>query len=113
MKAEVGSLLFIRDKNEPAKKRPFICIHVFTNKSGVPYDWLIVPITSTSTVGAENLVEVKHVKLTLKSYAKISNIESISWVKKIEVAKVKFEQQNVRDVKEKLEHIFKNNITDG
>lgn len=108
MKAEVGSLLFIQDKTNPAKKRPYICIHVFTNKVGVEYDWLIVPITSTSTVGDDNLVEVRHKKLTMKSYAKISNVESISWVsRKIEVAKQKFEQQHVRDVQEKLENIFK------
>jgi len=108
MKAEVGSLLFKQDNTDPAKKRPYICVHVFTNAIGIPYNWLIVPITSTATVGVDNLVEVVHKKLTLKSYAKISNIESISWVsRKIEVSKLKFCSQCVRDVQEKLENIFK------
>jgi mRNA-degrading endonuclease toxin of MazEF toxin-antitoxin module len=107
MKAEVGSLLFIEDKKDSSKKRPYICIHVFTNKAGVPYDWLIVPITSTDKVGTENLVEVEHNKLCCKSYAKINNIESISWNEKIEVAKKKFLAQYVKDVTDKLGNILK------
>lgn len=107
MKASIGSLLFIADKNDKIKKRPFICMYVFTNNAGVPYDWLVIPITSTTSVGDDNLVEVTHPKLGLKSYAKINNIESISWSKKIEVAKCKFDDENVGDVMRKLNKIFK------
>lgn len=113
MKAVVGSLLFIEDKNDAAKKRPYMCIYVFRNEAGVPYDWLIVPITSTDTASKKYLVPVGHVKLNMRSYAKISNIESISWNKKIEVAKKLFEPQYVKDVQEKLRNIFKqDDITD-
>ncbi len=111
MKAETGSLLFIKDRNDATKKRPYMCIHVFTNKAQVPYDWLIVPITSKDCVGPDNLVEIKHEKLGLKSYAKINNIESISWSDEIEVAKVKFSNKYVKDVTNKLGNIL-NNITD-
>lgn len=107
MKAVTGSLLFIQDKKQAAKKRPYMCIHVFTNEAGVPYDWLIVPITSTCTVGKNNLVEVRHRKLTLRSYAKISGVESISWNDEIQVAKHKFGDEELRDVQEKLRNIFK------
>jgi mRNA-degrading endonuclease toxin of MazEF toxin-antitoxin module len=107
MKAEVGNLLFIKDKNDISKKRPYICIHVFTNKAGIPYDWLIVPITSTDRVGIENLVQVTHSKLAVKSYAKLNNIESISWNDEIEVAKTKFNAQYVKDVTDKLGNILK------
>lgn len=107
MKAEVGSLLFIKDKNDSSKKRPYICLHVFTNRAGVPYDWLVVPITSTDSVGNENLVEVAHPKLSVPSYAKLNNIESISWNDEIEIAKKKFDAIYVRDVTEKLGNILK------
>lgn len=108
MKAEVGSLLFLKDRNDENKKRPCMCIHVFSNNAGVPYNWLIVPITSTNTVGTDNLVEVQHGKLcSVVSYAKLSNIESISWNDEIEVAKAKFLPQSVKDVTDKLRNIFK------
>lgn len=107
MKAEIGSLLFIKDKNDENKKRPCMCIHVFTNNASVPYNWLIVPITSTDKVGSDNLVEVTHGKLSARSYAKLNNIESISWNDEIEVAKRKFSAESVRDVTNKLGNIFK------
>lgn len=107
MKAEVGSLLFIEDKNDPIKKRPCMCIHIFKNTAGIPYNWLIVPITSTDKVGSDNLVEVQHCKLSARSYAKLNNIESISSNDKIEVARRKFEPQCVKDVTDKLRNIFK------
>ena len=111
MKAEVGSLLFIKDKNDENKKRPCMCIHVFTNNANVPYNWLIVPITSTNKVGSDNLVEVTHIKLcSEKSYAKLNNIESISWNDEIEIAKKKFSAESVRDVTNKLGNIFKTSI---
>ncbi len=108
MKGKAGSLFFIKDKNDATKKRPYMCIHVFTNTAGIPYNWLVVPITSIDTVGSDNLVEVAHDKLSCKSYAKLNNIESISWnSKEIEVAKKLFTQQYVRDVTDKLGNIFK------
>jgi mRNA-degrading endonuclease toxin of MazEF toxin-antitoxin module len=112
LKAEIGSLLFIKDKNDTSKKRPYICIHIFTNKVGVPYDWLIVPITSTDNVGMDNLVQIEHSKLCCKSYAKINNIESISWNEEIEVAKKKFESIYIKDVTDKLKEILTQGITD-
>ena len=110
-KAEIGSLLFIKDKNDTTKKRPYICIHIFTNKVGVPYDWLIVPITSTDNVGLDNLVEVEHNKLYCKSYAKINNIESISWNDDIEVAKKRFNNKCIRDIQSKLREVLTHDIT--
>ncbi len=107
MKAKVGSLLFIKDKNNATKKRPFMCIHVFTNTAGVPYDWLVVPITSKECVGTNNLVEVGHTKLSAKSYAKINNIESISWNDEIEVANEKVMPRYVKEVTDKLGNILK------
>lgn len=106
MKAEVGSLLFIKDKNDETKRRPYMCVYVFTNNAGVPYDWLIIPITSTNKVGMDNLVEVSHRKLCCKSYAKINNIESISWNEEIEVSKQKFGKKHVKDVIQKLSNLF-------
>lgn len=105
MKAVEGSLLFIQDKYTTAKRRPFICIHVFRNRAGVAYNWLIVPITSTHTVGESNLIEVKHERLKIPSYAKISNIESISWREEIQVVEC-FSTHYIRDVQEKLRNIF-------
>lgn len=104
-KAKQGDLLFIKDPINN-KKRPYMCIHVFTNKANVPYDWLIIPITSKVSVGFKNLIKITHPKLSLASYAKISNIESISWNDEIEVAKTSFSLQSVRDVTSKLQNIL-------
>ena len=102
MKADVGSLLFIQDKIDSNKKRPHICIHVFTNDAGIPYNWLVLPITSIDTVGKGNLVEVKHRKLKSTSYAKLNNIISIPWNDNIEVAKVNFAKKYAREVTSRL-----------
>ncbi len=109
MKAEIGSLLFIQDKNDPSKKRPHICIHVFTNTEGVPYNWLLLPITSTTVVGKDNLVEVKHQKLHSSSYAKLNNIESVAWSDGIEVSKRKFAKRYVDVCRTRLQGCFTNN----
>lgn len=106
MKARVGSLLFMQDRNDATKKRPYICVQICRNNAGVPYNWIIVPITSALTVGEDYLTEVKHKMLTLKSYAKISNIESVSWRDEIKVVKERFDTQYVRDVQKKLRNIF-------
>jgi mRNA-degrading endonuclease toxin of MazEF toxin-antitoxin module len=112
MKADIGSLLFIKETNS-AKKRPYMCVYVFKNTAGVPYDWLVVPITSTDSVGMTNLIPVKHAKLnSIESYAKLNNIRSISWSDEIEVAKVKFDSSYVRDVSVKLGNILRTNKED-
>jgi mRNA-degrading endonuclease toxin of MazEF toxin-antitoxin module len=112
MKADVGNLLFIEDKNDSAKKRPFMVLHVFNNTAGVPYDWLVVPITSSDSVGPENLVEVTHVKLACKSYAKLNNMETISWSDEIEVAKRKFAKKHIKNVQDRLGEILFKKIKD-
>lgn len=108
MKAEIGSLLFIQDKNDTSKKRPHICIHVFTNRAGVPYNWLLLPITSKTMVGTDNLIEVKHQKLHSISYAKLNNIESVSWSDDIEISKRKFAKKYVDQCRTRLQGCFDN-----
>lgn len=109
MKADEGALLFIEDKLDATKKRPFMCVHVFRNKAGVPYNWLVLPITSKDSVGKDNLVEVGHDKLgKAQSYAKLNNIESISWNDKIEISSKKFAKKYSELVKDRLGAIFKN-----
>lgn len=105
-KADVGSLLFIKDEIDADKTRPFICVHVFSNEAGVPYDWLVMPITSNDGVGVDNLVEVTHVKLATTSYAKINNMKCISWSDKIELSSKKFKKQYVKDILGKLKTIL-------
>lgn len=109
MKADVGALLFIEDKLDATKKRPCMCVHVFKNTVGIPYNWLVVPITSKDSVGKDNLVAVEHKKLSNSvSYAKINNLESIAWNdEKIEVATVKFDTVYTQGVKDKLGELFR------
>lgn len=63
--------------NEDEKKRPYICILVFTNDANIAYNYLVIPITSKKTIGMKNLVRIKNVNLKSPSYAKLSNIKSI------------------------------------
>lgn len=108
MKADIGSLLFIKDKIDESKKRPFVCVHIFSNNAGVPYNWLILPITSKDSVGKDNLVEISHAKLgSTKSYAKLNNMTSIPWDDEIEVSKRKFAKKHIRSVQDRLSEIFK------
>jgi hypothetical protein len=107
MSAEIGSLLFIKDTNDATKKRPFMCIYVYRNKAGIPYDWLVIPISSKSVVNEDYLVTIEHPKLNKVSYAKLNNINSISWSKEIEVAKLKFDNKYVRDVQERIIFLLK------
>jgi len=107
MSAEVGSLLFIKDTNDATKKRPYMCIRVFRNNANIAYDWLVVPITSKKVIREEYLVSIAHPKLNQVSYAKVNNITSISWSNEIEVAKLKFDEQYVRDVQEKIIFLLK------
>jgi mRNA-degrading endonuclease toxin of MazEF toxin-antitoxin module len=74
--AKEGNLIFIQE-NE--KRRPYICVKVFYNKAGVPYNWLVLPITSNNSLGSENLIPITHPKLSKNSYVKINNIKTIPW----------------------------------
>jgi hypothetical protein len=106
MKAVVGSLLFIKDKLDETKQRPYICMHVFSNNAGIAYNWLVMPITSNDSVGTDNLVEVTHRKLTSKSWVKINNLQTIAWSDEIEVQGRKFRKQYIKDVRAKVREIF-------
>lgn len=74
--AEEGNLIFIKEKD---KKRPYICVKVFRNNAGVPYNWLVLPITSSGAVGKNNLFPIEHPKLKKVSFVKLNNIQTISW----------------------------------
>ena len=106
MNANVGSLLFITDP-ESGKKRPHICIGVFTNNAGVKYDWLVLPITSVDTVGSNNLIPVSHKKLKKNSYAKINNIKTIVADTNIEIAEEPFDEEYIELIKIRLRILFK------
>lgn len=105
MNADVGNLLFILDEST-GKKRPHVCIAVFTNSAGVRYDWLVVPITSVATVGDENLVQIRHSKLKKDSFAKLNNITTIKAGKGIEIASIPFEEEYVQLVKGRLRYFL-------
>lgn len=102
MKAESGSLIFIKDEHDPLKRRPFICVHVFTNNAKVPYNWWVIPITSKNTIGLDNLVEIKHQRLSTISWAKINDLHSIKWNDDYEIAQRKFAKRYIKDVKDKI-----------
>lgn len=104
MSAEVGSLIYIADN--AGKRRPHICIWVFTNSAGVKYDWLVLPITSTKTVGDKNLIKVEHPKLKLPSYAKLNNIKTITNEEIVEVSNKTFDKLFVDEIASKLQFIF-------
>lgn len=106
--ATVGSLLFIQDPIEPLKKRPFICIAVFCNNAGVPYNWWLLPITSKSTIGMGNLVEVKHRQLRAISYAKLNDLQSVKWEDHYEVAPTKFAKKYNKDIAERIINLLLN-----
>lgn len=80
--AEEGSLIFVQ---EGSKRRPYVCVKVFRNRAGVPYNWLVLPITSSISVGHENLFPIEHPKLHKKSYVKINNIQTIKWDERYEI----------------------------
>ena len=105
MNADVGNLLFILDK-DTGKKRPHVCIHVFTNNAGVKYDWLVLPITSAGTVGNRNLVCIKHKKLKKLSFAKLNNLTTIKADESIEIAEEKVDFENIESIRCRLRFIF-------
>lgn len=82
--AEEGNLIFIQ---EGSKRRPYICVKVFKNNAGVPYNWLVLPITSRISVGFNNLFKINHPKLHKESYAKINNMQTIPWNDNYEIKK--------------------------
>lgn len=106
MNADVGSLLFIKDQ-DTGKRRPHICVGVFTNRAGIRYDWLVLPITSTETVGDANLVPVFHKKLKRNSFAKLNNIKTIKADEEIEIASDHFSEECIRLIKIRLRFLFK------
>lgn len=105
MNADVGSLLFILDP-DTGKRRPHVCVHVFKNNAGVKYDWLVLPITSTGTVGNRNLVSLEHKKLKKNSFAKLNNITTIKADSEIEIAEDKFDVKYIESIKSRLRFIF-------
>ncbi len=92
--AEEGNLIFIQ---EGTKRRPYVCVKVYKNKAGVPYNWLILPITSSESVGKRNLYPISHPKLHKESFVKINNIRTVAWDDKFEV-KSKINQQTLDDL---------------
>lgn len=102
MKGEIGSLIFIKDEHDSEKRRPHICVAVFKNNAGVPYNWWVIPITSKSTIGIDNLVEVKHQKLKMVSYAKINDLHSIKWEESYETSKKKFAKKYTMEIINKI-----------
>lgn len=97
--AKEGNLIFIEESD--GKRRPFLCVKVYKNKAGVPYNWLVVPITSSNSVGITNLYPIKHPKLHKKSYVKINNIQTIIWDDKYEV-KSKINKQTLDKIINKI-----------
>lgn len=92
--AEEGNLIFIKEKD---KKRPYICIKVFRNNAGVPYNWLVLPITSSDSVGRSNLFPIEHRKLKKVSFVKLNNIQTITWDESFEV-KTKIDFQTLSNL---------------
>ena len=87
--ATEGNLIFIPEGD---KRRPYVCIKVFRNKVGIPYNWLVLPVTSSTSGGAANLFPIEHPKLHKKSYVKINNIQTIKWDEKYETkSKINYE----------------------
>jgi mRNA-degrading endonuclease toxin of MazEF toxin-antitoxin module len=97
-KCEEGSLIFIKEED---KTRPYLCVKVFKNDAGVPYNWLVLPVTSKHTVGDKNLYKINHPKLSLESYVKLNNIKTIAWDDTYEV-KPKIDQKCLDEVINKL-----------
>ena len=96
--AEEGNLIFIQ---EGEKRRPYICVKVYRNKAGIPYNWLVLPITSSTSVGEENLCPIEHPKLHKTSFVKINNIQTIVWDERYEV-KSKINQQLLDNLIDKI-----------
>lgn len=105
-KINVGSLLYIADAS--GKNRPHICVMGFKNEAGVVYDWLVIPITSLTTVGNDNLVEIEHHKLKKPSFAKINNMFTLSETdtENCEVSPKKFAKDMIERVIDKLHDIM-------
>ena len=106
MNATAGSLIYITDPKD-GKKRPHMCICVFTNNAGIKYDWLVVPITSTTTIGANNLVKVEHPKLKIPSYAKINNVRTVTTEDSFDVSTILFDEVFLKEVTTKLQFVLK------
>lgn len=105
---EVGSIFFY--KNGDDKERPYVCISVYTNKAGVPYNWLVLPITSSTKVGKDNLVKIEHPELS-KSFAKINNMTTMQNldVRKIKILNHHVDSYTIRSIIIKITKQFKSN----
>ena len=102
---DVGSLIFISDPKS-GKKRPHVCVSVFRNESGVPYNWMVIPITSVATVGFENLIEIEHPKLKRQSYAKINNLTCIKAMENIEIAKTQIAYNYLLEIAVRIKELI-------
>lgn len=98
LNAEEGNLIFIQEGD---KRRPYVCVKVYRNKAGIPYNWLVLPITSSKSVGSENLYPIDHPKLHKESFVKINNIQTIPWDDQYEV-KSKINQDLLDNLIEKI-----------
>ena len=115
VKGFTGKLLYKREElledAEKPKRRPYMSITVFYNNAGVPYDYLLVPITSVKTVGSKNLVKIDHPKLKKDSYCKLNNLFIVPAVDivKYDICDVPFEDHIIDAVTDKLRELIKSN----
>jgi hypothetical protein len=101
----IGTIIF---KQNIDKVRPYICIHVYKNKAGIPYNWLIIPVTTSNKVGVDNLVKIKH-DILKDSYVKINNMTTIQIedIKHIKISKHHLDNNNIRLIIYKIIKNFK------
>lgn len=102
-----GDCVFVpRLINGKSKRVAHLIIYV-AYVAGVPYNWIGIPITSKTTVKAHNLIEVKHPKFKIKSYAKIIDPYTFVFDKTMEKSKVPFDKEVYEKVKEGFLNLIK------
>jgi len=103
----IGSVFF---KSDHGKVRPYVCLHIYKNKVGIPYDYMIAPITTSTAVGIKNLVHINDTEKTKKSYVKINNIQTIqsSELNDIEISRIKLDSKSTRLIILKIIKTLKN-----
>lgn len=112
VKSFTGKLLYKREElledAEKNKRRPYMCINVFSNNAGVPYDYLLAPITSTKTVGNKNLVKIDHPKLKKDSYCKLNNIFIVpaEQMSNYDASEILFDEDIINSVVDKLRELL-------
>ena len=106
----LNSLLYLKKdaEKDKTKQRPYLCITAFYNSAGVIYEYLLVPITSSTSVGERNLVQISHEKLKKDSYCKLNNILVVSRkdIENYECIKQKFERTVVKEVLNSLKELL-------